>query len=301
MKTEAPVAPGFSQRLADVVELGKLRLTLLVLVTVVVGYWAAVFSDAATIAKPGVFWATLAGVLLTAAGGAALNQVLEREFDARMERTKDRPLAAGRMNADIALVLAALVTLAGVALLDRAVGRLPALLAALSALIYVAAYTPLKRLTTLNTFVGAITGALPPMIGWAAAAEQLDPGAWLLFGILFVWQVPHFLAIAWLYRDDYERGGYRMLGVGDESGEFTTLQIVMFCLVLLPVSLMPTLIGIAGQLYFFTALALGIGMLVLGLRLIRSRTREEARRLFFGSLVYLPCLLGMLLWDSKGA
>ena len=299
MKTEAPVAPGFTQRLADVVELGKLRLTLLVLVTVVVGYWAAVFSDAATFAKPAVFWTTLVGVLLTAAGGAALNQVIERDFDARMERTKDRPLAAGRMNADVALVLAALVTLVGVALLDRAVGRLPALLAALSALIYVAAYTPLKRLTTLNTFVGAITGALPPMIGWAAAAGRLDHGAWWLFGILFVWQVPHFLAIAWLYRDDYERGGYRMLGVDDESGAFTTLQILMFSLVLLPVSLMPTWIGIAGQVYFFTALALGIGLLLLSVRLIRSRTRAEARRLFLGSLVYLPCLLGMLLWDSQ--
>jgi protoheme IX farnesyltransferase len=281
----------------DLAVLGKLRLSLLVLATVAAGYFAASFGGVAVLPQTGALLGALVGVALCAMGAAALNQVLERDLDARMERTSDRPLPAGRMSVETAVVLGIGSIAAGTLALHLMVHALAALFGAASSVLYVAVYTPLKRLTTFNTLVGAVTGALPPVIGWTAATGQLEPQAWLLFAIVFVWQLPHFLAIAWLYRADYARAGLRMLPVTDQSGRVTMRQILLFSLLLLPVSLAPAANGLAGAAYFWAALGLGIGFVLLCVPLVLRRSQAAARRLFLASLVYLPALLGLLLAD----
>jgi heme o synthase len=234
--------------------------------------------------------AMLAGTGLVAGGASAFNQIYERETDALMRRTRLRPMADGRMNAQDALVYAAALSLAGLATLALFVNPLSAAVAFATLLSYVAIYTPLKLRTSLATVIGAIPGALPPVIGWAAATDGLARGAWVLFGIVFLWQLPHFLAIAWMYREDYARAGFPMLPVIEPDGRSTARQSVLYAAALLPLSLAPTLVGIANTFYFVAALALTLGFLALTLRFARTRSSADARRVFFGSILYLPIL-----------
>ncbi|MBV9657502.1 MAG: protoheme IX farnesyltransferase [Verrucomicrobia bacterium] len=277
---------------ADFADLVKARLTTLVLATTLTGFYLGWNGGDVP------FWLAainaLLGTALVAAGSAALNQLLERELDARMRRTLDRPLPAGRLRPDHALLIGFALALGGLLYLAFLVNLLTAMLAALTLGIYLFVYTPLKRITTLNTLVGAIPGALPPLLGWTAARGALGAGGWALFGILFFWQMPHFLAIAWMYRDDYARGGFVMLPNVDPDGRRTGWQSVNYSFGLLLVSLMPTLLGLNTAVYFFGALALGAGMIFYSLRLLRDRTRPHARQLFLASVIYLPLLLILL-------
>lgn len=277
----------------DLLLLSKARLCLMVLITTMVGYLLAV---------PTVDWvvllATMIGTTLTAFGANALNQYRERDIDARMERTRLRPLPAGRLTAEVALVYGVAVSLLGTFILLAWSGPLPAVLAAVTILLYVLVYTPMKRVSTLNTLVGAVCGAIPPLIGWAAATGGLETGGWLLFALLFVWQMPHFLALAWMYRKDYERGGLCMLPVVDPTGRITFPVTVFFAMLHLPLGLMVTLSGVAGPWFALGSLALGLWWCWLGIRLYRSHSDRDARRVFLASLVYLPLALLLMLADS---
>ncbi len=274
-------------RLADFLMLTKPRVVLMVLVTTAVGYYLG-----STGVLDGLrLLQTLFGTALAAAGTIALNQYLERDGDALMERTRLRPLPDGRIEPTQALLFGVAITVGGIAYQALTVDLLTALVTALTAVSYLFVYTPLKRKTSLCTIPGAISGALPPVTGWVAARGELGPGAWVLFAILFLWQIPHSLGIAWLYRDDYARAGIRLLPVVEPEGQSTARQVVSHCLALLAVGLLPTLIGITGSAYFLGALALGTGFLVCGVLLAVSRSAGDARRLVFASLVYLPALL----------
>lgn len=284
------VVTGWRARLGDVAELVKARLTALVLLTTLAGFhlgWRGHMDY-------GLLAHTMFGTLLVAAGAAALNQLIERGLDARMVRTRERPLPAGRMSAETALGIGFLCAMIGLVELAWAVNLLSAVLAAITLVVYLFVYTPLKRRTTLNTLVGAVPGALPPMLGWAAATNTLDAGAWALFGILFCWQLPHFLAIAWLNREDYARGGFVMLPATDPDGIRTGWQAVNYAMLLLPVSMTPTLLGLATPTYFFAALVLGAGLLAFAGRLLAERSTGRARQLFLASIIYLPLLLAAL-------
>lgn len=276
----------------DFAELVKARLTALVLVTTLTGFYLG-WSGPIDFLRAGH---VMLGTALVAAGAAALNQLLERGWDATMRRTRDRPLPAGRMRPDTALLTGFLLAAFGLGELAVAVNLLTAVLAAATLGIYLCIYTPLKRVTTLNTLVGAIPGALPPMLGWTAARGTLDPGAWALFGILFFWQMPHFLAIAWRYREDYAQGGFVMLPVTDPGGQRTGRQCVNYAFGLLLVSLTPSLLRLATPTYFFGAFVLGIGILVYAVRLQLCRSDRRAWELFLASIIYLPVLLGLLAW-----
>ncbi len=244
---------------------------------------------------------TLVGTALVAAGTNAWNQVRERDVDARMARTRRRPLPSGRLTPRAAAWFASLITGGGVAYLAVTVNLLTAGLAALTFVSYVCLYTPLKRTTSLNTLIGAIPGALPIVGGWTAAGGRLDAAVAALFGILFLWQLPHFLALAWLYREDYRAGGLKMLGTGDESGQATGRMAVLYALALLPISLLPTLLGVTGPLYFYGALALGIVYAAAGTTLLTAATPTRAWRVFFVSIVYLPALLTLMVLDKVAA
>lgn len=274
-------------------ELGKARLSMMVVITAAVGF---VLASGAAIDWLGLL-ATSVGTLLAALGANAWNQCVEVERDRRMERTRNRPLPAGRISQRHAQAFALLTGLAGPALLIFATNALTSALALGCLLIYVLAYTPLKPRTPLNTLVGAICGALPPMLGWTAVTGQLDLGAWILGAILFVWQIPHFVALAWLYRDDYARGGFRMLPMVDPDGGLTCNIALFYSLALLPLCLLLSYVGLTGTLFAYGATVLGIGMVALALRLYHLRTRTEARRLFLASIIYLPLLLVVLVWD----
>ena len=279
---------------ADWLELTKPRITLLVVFTALVGFVTAAQA-------PGwsaLLVAALAGTALVAAGASALNQVLERATDALMHRTRNRPIPAGRIRPAEATLFGALLTGAGLGLLGALCGPLSALVAFATWASYLFLYTPLKRRTHLATLVGAVPGALPPVIGWAAASGRLEPGAFILFAIVFLWQIPHSLAIGRMYRDDYARAGIRVLPVVDDDGRSTGAQVVGNCLALLPVALLPTLIGLAGPVYFLVALMLGLGFLWSAIGLARSHSVADARRLLFASLIYLPVLLGVLALDK---
>jgi protoheme IX farnesyltransferase len=242
---------------------------------------------------------TVFGTALVVAGATALNQVLERDSDAQMQRTRNRPLPSGRLQREEALRFGVGLTLAGLAYLAVTVRQPLAIIAAGFAFVsYVFLYTPLKRKTTLNTLVGAVAGAMPPVIGWTAVTNSCDPGAAVLFAILFLWQVPHFLAIAWIYREDYARAGLCMLPIGDASGDRTAPHMVGYCLALLPVSVIPSALGWAGAVYLLGATILGIGFAACAVGFSRTRSVTQARRVLWASLVYLPALLGLLLVDG---
>jgi protoheme IX farnesyltransferase len=276
---------------ADWLELTKPRITLLVVFTALVGFVTA---------APAPRWsalllAALAGTGLVAAGASTLNQVLERATDALMNRTRNRPIPAGRIRPAEATLFGGLLTGAGLLLLAALCGSLAALVAFATWASYLFLYTPLKRRTHLATLVGAVPGALPPVIGWAAASGRLEPGAFILFAIVFLWQIPHFLAIAWLYRDDYERGGLQVLPVIDRQGILTGRQAVIHSVALLVVSLAPVAAGLGGTLYLAGAVVLGVALTLAALRLARARDIGAARFLFLASVLYLPALTSLLL------
>ncbi|HMB55483.1 MAG TPA: heme o synthase [Thermoanaerobaculia bacterium] len=290
---EAPGRAAVAVRFADLVELTKPRITSMVAVTAAAGF---------VMASPGrLDWLLLAhallGTSLVASGAAALNQVVERGVDARMRRTARRPLPAGRLHPDVALLWAVSLSVVGVTWLALAVNLLTALLGALTLAGYVFVYTPMKRLSSLATVVGAVPGAVPPMMGWAAARDLLEPGAWALFAILFLWQMPHFLAIAWMYRADYERGGMPMLPVVDPDGTRTGRQAVLYAAALVPVALLPTPLGLTGPVYFIGALLFSLAFLWASWRFQQATNSTTAKKLLLTSVVYLPALLAVMFLD----
>ena len=279
-------------RVGDFLELTKPRITTLVVVTAGVGYAVA----APRGLEPAAFVALLIGTALVAGGASALNQYWEREADARMERTRLRPLPAGRVTPAEALAFGLAVAGAGLVLLAT-INGLTALLGLGALASYVLAYTPLKRITSLCTVVGAIPGALPPMMGWAAARGTVDAGAWALFGVLFLWQLPHFLAIGWIFREDYARGGFPMLTVVDADGRSTARQMMLYSAALIPVTLVAGALASAGTGYLWGAFALGLVFFGASTRFAWTRSVSAARGLFLVSILYLPALLGLLVFD----
>jgi protoheme IX farnesyltransferase len=279
-------------RIGDFLELTKPRITTLVVITAGVGY--AVGAPRGL--DPAAFVALLIGTALVAGGASALNQYWEREADARMERTRLRPIPAGRVAPAEALAFGLAVAGAGLVLLAT-INGLTALLGLAALASYVLAYTPLKRITSLCTVVGAIPGALPPVMGWAAARGSLDAGAWALFGVLFLWQLPHFLAIGWIYREDYARGGFPMLTVLDGDGRSTARQMMLYSAALIPVTLAAGALASAGIGYLGGALALGLVFFAASTRFAWKRSVAAARALFLVSILYLPALLGLLVFD----
>ena len=274
-------------------ELTKVRLNALVLVTTAVGFALA---ELGPIDWPRLAW-TCAGTALAAASASLFNQLFERRRDALMLRTRGRPLPAKQVHPAAVFTMALLTGYGGAALLGLMVGLLPAALAAFNILLYALLYTPLKPRTTFNTLVGAVCGAIPPVIGWTAVTGSLDPGAWLLGGILFVWQIPHFLALAWMYREDYARGGHEMLPVRDHEGEITAQVIVLTTLPLIPLALSATALGLVGIGSAVVSGACGFGFSVLAWRFFRLRDDRSARHVFLASITYLPVVLAVMTVD----
>lgn len=288
-----PLRVPLTARLADYLELTKPRIALLALLTVSIGFalGSAGNPDAGLLAH------ALIGIALVAASSSTLNQVFERRTDARMTRTASRPLPAGRLLTAEALLFGLATGLLGCVWLAVFVNVLTALLSFATLILYAAVYTPLKRRTSLCTAVGAIPGALPPVLGYAAASGTVDRNAFAVFAIMFLWQFPHFLAIAWLYREQYARAGLRMLPAVLPCRGVTGLLSTVYALVLLPVSLLPSQFGIAGNGYFWTAAVLGVGYLACAVLFLRHEAPPTARRLLWSSLVYLPLVLTALVWD----
>jgi protoheme IX farnesyltransferase len=234
------------------------------------------------------------GTAAAAAGAAALNQWWEHRLDALMHRTQSRPVPAGRMRPIEALLIGAALSILGVTYLAFVCNALSAALAAITIIVYIFAYTPLKRVSTFNTALGAVPGALPPMVGWAAARGTLGAGAWMLFAILFFWQLPHFFAIAWMYRDDYARAGFQMISSDDPTGARSASQSVFFCMILFIVAALPAFIQMATVFYLIAAWILGGVFIAMAMRFLKTRAPSDARRLFLTSIIYLPLLLGAL-------
>ncbi len=276
---------------ADFITLTKPRVNLLVLVTTVIGFHLG--NRGGT--DFALLFHTVAGTFLVASGAAAFNQVIERDVDARMRRTMLRPLPDNRLGTFEATWFAAALSTIGLLQLWLGANAIAAAVAAATLGSYALVYTPLKRVTSLATVVGAVPGALPPVIGWAAATGTLSIEAWVLFAIVFFWQMPHVLAVSWLYREDYERGGIRVLPVEEPDGRSTASQIVNYSAALLPVSLLPSAVGLAGRAYLIGAIVLGVVSLVMAIRFARARTPVHARQIFYGSLIYLPILWVLML------
>ena len=284
-----------SQVVADYLALTKPRLNSLVVVTSAGGYYLGA-------SRPQTFLpmaAVSVGTALVAGGAAVLNQVYERETDALMERTRLRPLPDQRVTPEEARTFGMLLAAGGILLLGVSANALAALLALATLVVYLTIYTPMKRRSSFATLVGAVPGALPPLIGWTAASGSLSLGGWSLFAIVFLWQIPHFMAIAWLYRDDYARAGFPMLPVVEPDGRRTGLQAVIYAAALVPVSVAPTVVGLTGAAYFWTALVLGVGLLWIAARFALSRTDATARALFYSSITYLPLIWTAMLLDHQ--
>jgi len=288
-----PLTAGRSSTcLADYVALTKPRINVLVVATSAAGYYLGAQGGLRALPMA----SAIAGTALVAGGAAVLNQVYERDTDALMRRTRMRPLPGGRVSAADATIFGLALAGAGLALLAVRANLFAALLALATIVIYLAVYTPMKRRTSLATLIGAVPGALPPLIGWTAARGDVSLGGFALFAIVFLWQIPHFMAIAWMYRDDYRTAGFPMLPVVEPDGRGTGRQAVLYAAALLPVSLVPTLVGVSGLAYFGIALVLGLGFIGLAVRFARSRSDITARWLFFGSITYLPLIwIGMIL------
>jgi len=284
---------GVRSRATDYVALAKPRLNLLVVVSAVAGY-AMAHGDTTDFASLG--WMVV-GTGLVSGGASAINQVIERETDGLMRRTRQRPLPDGRLTAVEALAFAGILSVSGLFVLAAGVNLLSAVVALATLASYAVVYTPLKKRTSFATVIGAIPGALPPVIGWAAAADALSQGAWVLFGIVFLWQLPHFLAIAWIYREDYARAGLPMLPVIEPDGRSTARQAVVYTAALLPLALAPTLVGMSGTAYFTGALILTLMFLGISMRFAMTRAVRDARRLFFTSIIYLPVLWALMIVD----
>jgi len=277
-------------RVADLMELTKPRITLLVLVTTLVGFYMG--------SRDGINLSllvhTILGTALVASGASALNEYVERDFDARMARTRNRPLPDGRLSPGEALVFSAVISAAGVTYLLYFVNALTAVLGAVTLAGYILVYTPLKTRTALCTLIGAFPGAAPPMMGWTAATGRIDAVALSLFAILFLWQMPHFFAIAWIFTEDYTRAGFSI----HVSGERTGRQIIFFCCALIPVSILPTFFGLTGMTYFVGAVLLGFLYLGYGFAVALFRSNTHAHRLLRVSIFYLPALLALMMVDK---
>ncbi len=278
----------------DFIALTKPGLVIMLVLTTCVGFYLG--SDGP------VDWLqllhTLAGTALAAGGTLALNQFMERDRDALMRRTRERPLPAGKLRPGQALGFGVSVTVAGLLYLALVVNVLSSAVTAAITVTYLFLYTPLKHRTTLSTVFGAVPGALPPVTGWAAARNELGLEAGVLFAILFLWQMPHALALAWLFREDYARAGFQLLPAVDPEGRFTSVQILINCLALTAFSLVPTILGIAGVVYFYAALAAGLGLLAFAIHLTVTRTLASARNLFFASLVFLLVQFSVMAYDK---
>ena len=277
-------------------ELVKLRLTTMVLITTAMGFYLA----SANAFDWMMLLHALFGTGLLACGAAALNQYLEKEFDAKMPRTANRPIPAGHIRPERALLAGGALAVIGLVYLAVQVNPITSVIGAVTLVSYIAVYTPLKRVTSLNTIVGAIPGALPPLMGWTAAGGHeavIAPEGWSLVAILFFWQLPHFLAIAWIYRNDYEKAGFKMISIGASASQHTGRFAVVSCLALLPAAISPYLMELSGILYCIGAIVLTAYFIGLSWKFSREMTLDSARRLFYYSLLYLPLLLGLMIWD----
>lgn len=281
-------------RIIQYLSMTKPRIGIMVLVVTAMGF----FLGGGSFYPLDVFALTLIGTLLSCAGAATLNHYLERDLDSLMARTRNRPLVTHEISPPSALAFGTMLVLAGVLLLAFFVNLLTAFLALLTAFLYVVVYTPLKRLTWMNTVIGAIPGALPPLGGWAASTGGLDLGAWILFCVLFLWQHPHFFSIAWLYRDDYNRAGYKMLPAIDARGDRTIALTMATAVLLIPISILPFLLGMAGPLYLCGALTFGIVFFGASLFFSVNMNVRSARTLLKVSLIYLPGILGLVILDG---
>lgn len=300
----APHAIPKPSLLGDYAQLFKLRVTSLIVMTA----WAGCFMAAARSGVSSLSWTLLNalwGIGLTSAGAAALNEVLERELDSRMRRTQNRPLPSGRMDLITGLLAGMAATIVGPVALAVTTNLLTGSLALGTAVTYLALYTPLKKVSPISTFVGAFPGAMPPLLGWTAIRGRLEPEAVVLFLIVFFWQFPHFQAIAWMYRDDYEAAGVKMLPVVDKEGHSVVRQMLVYASTLLPISLMPGLLRMSGKVYISAALALGLAFLWFVLRLARTKlpttsaeSRKLARQLLQASVIYLPLLFALMMIDA---
>ena len=278
----------------DYLELSKSRIVMMVLITTVSGYLIG-----AGAVDPLLLLHLLVGTALVAAGTNALNQYVERDHDAKMDRTRHRPLPAGRITPRAALVFSAGIAMAGTLYLGLAVNWLTAALGAFTLTSYIFVYTPLKRISTICTIIGAVPGAIPPLMGWTAATNELSLGGWLVFGILFFWQLPHFMALSWMFRDDYARGGYAMHSVTDARGTGVARQAIYYSLALIAVSVGPSLIGITGPFYFVTAALSGFVLLYTAFRFFFDRNMRTARALFMTSNIYLLVVMLFLVIDAR--
>jgi len=289
----------------DYAELTKLRVTTLIIMTAWCGYYFGALKSGVSSLSWGLFHALL-GIGLVSGGTAALNEVLEWKTDGNMRRTAQRPIPAGRFSLLHATMVGTLMMLGGAVYLGLALNPLTAWLALATSAVYLGAYTPLKKVHPICTFVGAFPGAMPGVLGWTAARGQLDWGALVMFAIVFFWQFPHFYSIAWLYRQDYEDGGIRMLPVVEPDGKSTGRQILIYSLALIPISLLPAYLGMSGKLYFAGALVLGIALFYVGRRLVslklatgNARSKQRARQLLQATVFYLPLLFALMMLNPK--
>jgi heme o synthase len=308
MSTTTLPLSGFRTRatsvLRDYAELGKLRVTSLIVMTAWCGYFFGAHKAGVSWLSWGLFHA-LFGIGLVSSGTAALNEVMEHDVDALMRRTALRPIPAGRMTLLHAGVLGLLATVGGSIYLAIFTNPLTGLLTFLTSVVYLAAYTPLKRISPICTFVGAFPGAMPGVLGWTAVRGQLEWGTLVLFGILFIWQFPHFFSIAWLYREDYAKGGVRMLPVVEEDGRSTAHRILIYSIALIPISVLPSFMGMAGRIYLVGAVALGVALLYFGIRLafldsplVSAPSKMRARHLLQATVIYLPLLFALMMTNS---
>jgi protoheme IX farnesyltransferase len=288
----------------DYAELTKMRVTTLIVMTAWCGYYFGAMKSGVSSLSWGLLHALL-GIGLISGGTAALNEVMERDIDGRMRRTAQRPLPAGRMSLLHAGIVGGLMTLSGALYLGLALNPLTGWLALATSVTYLAGYTPLKKIHPICTFVGAFPGAMPGVLGWTAARGQLEWGALVMFAIVFFWQFPHFFSIAWLYREDYEGGGIRMLPVVEPDGKSTARQILLYSIGLIPISLLPTFMGMSGRLYLVGALLMGLGLFYFGLRLAifelspsTARSKQRARHLLQATVFYLPLLFALMMLNT---
>jgi heme o synthase len=290
--------------LRDYAELTKLRVTSLIVMTAWCGYFFGAHQAGTSWISLGLFHALL-GIGLVSSGTAALNEVMEHDVDANMRRTALRPLPAGRMSLFHGTVIGLFAAIGGSIYLALSTNLLTGLLTFLTSVVYLAAYTPLKRVSPICTFVGAFPGAMPGVLGWTAARGRLEWGTLVLFAILFVWQFPHFFSIAWLYREDYAKGGVKMLPVVEEDGRSTARRILIYSIALIPISLLPSFMGMAGRIYLVGAVALGLALLYFGVRLAflnlplaSAPSRMRARHVLQATVIYLPLLFALMMGNS---
>src|SRR5437867_8641196 len=295
---------GVMTRARDYAELAKLRVTSLIVMTAWCGFYFGAQKTGVSSFSWGLFH-TLVGIALVSAGTAALNEVMERETDGRMRRTAQRPLPAGRMSLLHATIAGAAMSIAGALYLGWMLNPLTGWLSLATAAVYLAAYTPLKKVHPICTFIGAFAGAMPGVLGWTAARGRLDWGALVMFAIVFFWQFPHFFSIAWLYREDYAAGSVRMLPVVEPDGRSTARQIILYSIGLIPVSLAPSVLHMSGRIYFAGALVMGLVLFAFGVRLARlqlplsaARSKQRARHLLQATVFYLPLLFALMMINT---